>query len=173
MASSIGVAVDVAERLPDIHFPEFTAKLLTDTFDAIVSANLRQTESYIELLQAVSKTLNDYIGDTKDRIGGAEILEFLETALPPTPTQPGPRVAVGQPLSLADQSTLTARLKLPGQTTPTITVQDPNNLSESELQQITDLVAQRLAANKYTLLQELMKMGVLRLVTTQGLVKTQ
>jgi hypothetical protein len=174
MASSIGVAVDVAERLPDIHFPEFTAKLLTDTFDAIVSANLRQTESYIELLQAVSKTLNDYISDTKDRIGGAEVLEFLETALPATPSIPGPRVAVGQPLSSTEQSTLTARLKLPGQTNPpTITIQDPNHLSDTELQQITDLVAQRLAADKYTLLKEMVKMGVLRMIITEGLVKTQ
>ncbi len=174
MASSIGVAVDVAERLPDINFPEFTAKLLTDTFDAIVSANLRQTESYIELLEAVSKTLTDYISDTKDQIGGSEVLEFLEAVLPATPAIPGPRVAVGQPFSLADKSTLTARLTLPGQTNPpAITIADPNNLSETELQQITDLVAQRLAANKYTLLKEMVKMGILRLVVTDGLLVTQ
>src|SRR5437899_2387335 len=38
---------------------------------------------------------------------------------------------------------------------------------------ITGLVAQRLAANKYTLLKEMVKMGILRLVVTDGLVVTQ
>ena len=65
---SIFDAVDVAARLPDIQFPEFTAKLITDTFDALVSANLRQTESYIELVGAISKTITTYINDTQDDI---------------------------------------------------------------------------------------------------------
>jgi|GEM_PF-4191233 len=40
-----------AARLNEIGFPESPAKLTIDTFDALVAANLRQTQAYIELIQ--------------------------------------------------------------------------------------------------------------------------
>ncbi len=50
-------AVDQAARLDEIGFPEFTAKLITSTFDALIIANLKQVESYIGLVEQVSKSL--------------------------------------------------------------------------------------------------------------------
>ncbi len=41
MPSGTELAVTQAARLNEIGFPEFTAKLITDTFDALVAANLR------------------------------------------------------------------------------------------------------------------------------------
>jgi hypothetical protein len=72
MATS--TAVNEASRLEEIGFPEFTTKLVTDVFDALVSANIRQAESYIELLQKVSKSLTEFVSETKDDISGDEIL---------------------------------------------------------------------------------------------------
>lgn len=83
MANGTSAAVTEAARLDEIGFPEFTTKLITDVFDALVSANIRQTESYVELLQAVGKSLTAYINDTKDDIDGAQILQFLAAIAPP------------------------------------------------------------------------------------------
>lgn len=167
---SIFDAVDVAAKLPDIQFPEFTAKLITDTFDALVSANLRQTESYIELVGAVSKTLTTYINDTKDDISGAEILEFLATVLPDDSAK-GTKVAEGSTLTNTEVATLATALTVPGETAPTVTASTP--LTQLEVDTITGLVARRLAANKYALLQEMVKMGILRLVVEKGVIETR
>ncbi len=43
MANGTSAAVTEAARLDEIGFPEFTCKLVTDVFDALVSANIRQT----------------------------------------------------------------------------------------------------------------------------------
>ena len=47
-------AVESATRLQDLEFAEFTAKLIGEVFDAIVSSNIRQQEAYAELLERVS-----------------------------------------------------------------------------------------------------------------------
>lgn len=171
MASTISVAVDQATRLSDIQFPEFTAKLITDTFDALISANLRQTESYVQLVEAVSKDLTTYINDTKDDISGAEILEFLAQLLP---LQAGDtsvtRVQTGNTLTAAETSKLTAALVVPGDPAPTVPA---TALQPADVTSIAVLVSRRLAANKYTLLKEMVKMGILRLVVTQGRILSQ
>ncbi len=168
---SIFDAVDVAARLPDIQFPEFTAKLITDTFDALVSANLRQAESYIELLGAVSKTLTTYINDTKDDIGGAEILEFLASVLPPTDAEHPTKLVKDSELKATDAATLNTALTVPGDTAPA--VQSSTSLTQEQIDAITELVARRLAANKYTLLKEMVKLGILRLVVEKGVIETR
>ncbi len=50
-------AVENAMRAGDLKFPEFTSKLINDTFDALISANVRQMEAYAELISQVSKDL--------------------------------------------------------------------------------------------------------------------
>lgn len=80
--SGTSEAVSQSTRLSEIGFPEFTTKLITDVFDALISSDLRQTQAYIELLQATSKTLQGFINDTKDDISGEMLLEFLATVIP-------------------------------------------------------------------------------------------
>jgi hypothetical protein len=43
MANGATQAVENATRLSEIGFPEFTAQLITDTFNAITSSYLNQT----------------------------------------------------------------------------------------------------------------------------------
>jgi len=173
MPSFISAAVDEAARLPDIHFPEFTAKLITDTFDAIVAANLKQTEAYVELVKAISKSLTEYVNDTKDDISGAEILEFLAVLLPPPDPNPQnlpTKVAEGSTLTADEATKLANAVTLPGGTPPTVPT---TALTASDMATIKDIVAQRLAANKYTLLKEMVKMGMLRLVVEKGVIETR
>lgn len=160
-----------SEKLVDIQFPEFTAKLLTDTFDAIIAANLRQTESYIELVGAMSKTLTAYIDDTKASVSGDEILGFLGTVLPPTDATHSSKVAEGLELTSDDAGTLSLALTVPGESAPT--VKSSSSLTKDALKEIAALVARRLAASRYNLLKEMVKMGLLRLVVTDGKVVTQ
>jgi hypothetical protein len=171
MPSSISPAVDEIVRLPDIQFPEFTSKLITDTFDAIISANLRQTESYIELVGALAKTLSEYINDTKDDISGAEILQFVATLLPGPDEQHPTKIASGATLAGPEATKLTTALTIAGEAAPPAI--PTAALTASDVSAIKDAVAKRLAANKYTLLKEMVKIGLVRVVINGGKIISQ
>lgn len=158
--------------LGEIGFPEFTCKLVTDVFNALISANIRQTEAYVALLQAVAKSLSDYVNDTKDDISGDMILQFLAKILPDTSSIVGTKVRVGATLASADVDTLNKALVIPGvQDTPGVTAGPINDAAG--LDAILQAVAKRIAADKYTLLQTMVKMGVLRLVVEHGVIETR
>ena len=162
MANGTEAAVTQAARLPEIGFPEFTAKLITDTYDAIVAANIRQTESYMELLQQVAKVLTAYINDTRDDIGGEQILQFLANILDDPAS-----VAAENTLSAAEAEALNKALDLTGQgewtagdstndgagndlednKIPDATI--TGQLDQPAVEAIFTAVANRIAANKY------------------------
>jgi hypothetical protein len=157
--------------LAEIGFPEFTAKLVTDVFDALISANIRQTHAYIELLQAVSKSLTDYINDTKDDISGELLLQYLIKVLPDKENG-GTKVKAGATLSTEDVGILNKVLVVPGvQDSPGITSAPITD--KAALDTILSAVATRIAADKYSLLKEMVKMGVLRLVVEHGVIETK
>jgi len=179
MANGASAAVTEATRLDEIGFPEFTTKLVTDVFDALVSANIRQTQSYVELLQAVSKSLSEYINNTKDDIGGEEIVQFLAMVLPPDnasgSSSNATKVASGQTLDSDAVTTLNAALEVPAEAS----VANDNKVATAgavdaaALTAITNAVAIRLAANKYDLLKEMVKQGILRVVVESGTIETR
>jgi hypothetical protein len=179
MANGASAAVTEATRLDEIGFPEFTTKLVTDVFDALVSANIRQTQSYVELLQAVSKSLGEYINNTKDDIGGQEIVQFLAMVLPPDNpsgnSTEATKVAEGKTLAADDVSKLNAALTVPA----VANVPNDNKVAsagaidKAALTAITEAVAIRLAANKYDLLKEMVKQGILRVVVESGRIETR
>lgn len=167
-----GRAVEQASHLDDIGFPEFTAKLITDTFDAIVAANMRQTKAYIELVQQMAKTLTEYISDTHDDIGSEELLQFLAAVLPPPKDDQGevdpdaPPIAEGASLTQEEVDELNPALVIPNGPANVVAVATPYD-------EIMEAVAKRLAANNYGLLQEMVKLGILRLVVENGTIQTQ
>jgi hypothetical protein len=171
-AYKFAAAGAVKSPLNEIGFPEFTTKLVTDVFNALISANVTQTQAYIELLQAVSKSLADYINDTKDDISGDMILQFLAKVLPDASNSSGTKVRVGATLQQTDVDVLNKALVVPGvQETPGITASAIND--KAALDAILQAVATRIAADKYTLLKEMVKMGVLRLVVEHGVIETR
>jgi hypothetical protein len=165
-------AVRVAKNLGEIGFPEFTAKLVNDVFDALISANIRQMEAYIELMTTVAKSLSDFINDTKDDITGSMILDFLKLVLP---ASDGSKVKNGATLSGDDAAKLNHALLVKDATGATIqeTSIAAGVLSNDQYQAILDAVAKRLSANKYDALQQMVKMGMLRLVIDKGLIETR
>ena len=174
MAQALQALRTIAPRSPlnEIQFPEFTAKLITDVFDALISANIRQTQAYVELLQAVSKSLTEYINDTQDDISGEMILQFLSRVLPDSPEAGGTKVRVGATLTDTDAQKLNNALTIPDvQENPSITAAPIAN--QAALDAILAAVAKRIAADKYSLLKEMVKLGVLRLVVEHGVIETR
>lgn len=176
MATGTAEAVTQAARLDEIGFPEFTAKLIKDTFDALVAANISQTQAYLELVAAVASTLTEYINKTKDDIDGAQILQFLAANLPAPDNEAGTTVVDGAKLSSDQAGTLNEALTIvkdDGTATNNDVVKADQALDDSALSLIYDAVANRIAANKYTLLKEMVKQGILRLVVEQGVIETR
>lgn len=173
MSNGIAVAVDEAARLDEIGFPEFTTKLIVDVFDALVSSNIRQMESYTELLTAVSKDLTTYINETQDDIDGAQLLQFLAQVLPAgedDDEEEATRVHVGSDLSTEESEQLAEAVTVEGEDTPSL---PSGTLDEDGVQQILDAVARRLAANRFALLTQLVRQGLLRLVVERGTIETR
>ena len=178
MANGVDSAINTAARLDEIGFPEFTTKLVSDVFDSLIAANLRQQAAYIELLQATAKSLKVFINDTKDDIGAPEILQFLSAVTPPADPETADnlsKIAVGNSLTAGDVSALNDALKTPTDAgvTNDNTVASAGNLTAARVDQIMDAVAIRLSVNKYDLLQQMVKQGVLRLVVEDGVIETR
>jgi len=114
MSNGDVVAVEQAAKVSEIGFPEFTAKLVTDVFDALVGANIRQTEAYMELVDQVAKTLSQYINDTRDDISGAEILQFLAAVLPSDDGEKPSKIEKGGSLSTEEVNDLNEQLQVDG-----------------------------------------------------------
>lgn len=169
MANGPDSAVTNATFLGEIPFVEFTTSLIQGVFDTLIAANLSQTEAYLELLAGVSKTLTQYVNDTKDEIDGAQILQFLTTVLAPVtaPDAEQPKVIEeGTELTTEEAGALDDALET---TTPIAA----GSLSKQQATDILEAVAKRIAANKYTLLQEMVKLGILRTVVNFGEIETK
>ncbi|HEX8172361.1 MAG TPA: hypothetical protein VF824_17640 [Thermoanaerobaculia bacterium] len=61
---------DLMQRAANLPFPEFVAKLVTGTFDAIVTAHINQSKAYAELVAELAKTVQEFESSsvTDDRI---------------------------------------------------------------------------------------------------------
>jgi len=169
--------VSEAAKIDEIGFPEFTAKLITDTFDALVSANMRQTEAYIELVQSVASTLADFINKTSDDISGEELLQFLSMVIPEDPdsSDPQTKVRVGETLTSNEEDALNSALSLPAEAgvANNNEVANTTQIDQAQFDSILNAVANRISANRYGLLKEMVKQGILRLVVENGLIETR
>jgi hypothetical protein len=52
--------IEALERAMELPFPEFTAKLVTSTFDAIIGATIHQMEAYADLIASIAKTIENF-----------------------------------------------------------------------------------------------------------------
>ena len=179
MANGAQQAVDNATRLSEIGFPEFTAKLITDTFDGITSSYLRQMAQYLRLVQVVGQTLADFINDTAGDVSAEDIGAFVlnvggvndvarnfllgDTAVP------------GR-LDAAEAKALTDALALPPAAVATPGAADPASpgaLDVAKRQTIVTAAARRIAASRYDFLQTMVRQGVLRLYVDSGTIETR
>lgn len=177
MANGASTAVDNATRLSEIGFPEFTAQLITDTFNAITSSYIAQMSQYVQVVQAVSKSLQDFINDTVDSVSADEIGGFLVRL--DGLSQPALSFLLGDPttgtsLSQADASLLTKAVALPPAAAAAAGAAiAAGTFSNAKRDAISDAIARRIAANKYDLLQTMVRQGVLRLYVDNGTIESR
>jgi len=176
MANGATQAVENATRLSEIGFPEFTAKLITDTFGAITASYLDQTAQYMAVVQAVSQTLQDYINNTADDISADEIGAFLlgigglnDDALN---FLLGDSTAAAS-LNTTEVATINNAVVLPPVAGPSTAPASSGSLTNSKKQNIAEAIARRIANNKYDLLQTMVRQGVLRLYVDNGVIETR
>jgi hypothetical protein len=176
MANGAQQAVDNATRLSEIGFPEFTAKLITDTFNAITASYIEQTAQYINVVQAVSQTLQDYINNTVDDIGADEIGAFLVSvgAL----NDDALNFLLGDPatspsLSAAEATAINNAVLLPPAAGASSAPASNGTLTNNKRQTIAQAIARRIAVNKYDLLQTMVRQGIMRLYVDNGTIETR
>ncbi|MGL4873676.1 MAG: hypothetical protein ACRC30_03380 [Clostridium sp.] len=166
-------AIALSTRLNEIGFPEFTCKLINDVFDAVISANLRQTEAYLELVKSVSKDLTTFINDTKDSIGGDLIFQFLVKVLPDPNSNAGTFITSDNTNTLTTNqaNAINDAVSIPNVPTslPANTSTPINNLYDD----ILKAAAKRISADKYEILKEMVSLGILRLVVEDGEIETK
>ena len=191
--------VDEAARLSEIDFPGFTTKLILDVFDGLVASQLRQQEAYAELLQDVSKTLEEYINATQDDIPGEQILQVLSRVFLPVggtgdPQDDGDGQQAEEPQALqlvehtptaeevealaeqfgkettGDAGSKSVSLDAGGEM---VAITEGGALSSDAVDLLMTAVARRLAANRYDLLQNMVQQGMLRLVVERGEIETR
>jgi hypothetical protein len=180
MPNGTSTAVTEATRLNEIGFPEFTAKLVKDVFDALLAATLRQMEAYSELVAATAKTLQDYVAENRELVSGEEVWDWLVKNLPgpaesvaenPTP-EDATLVRVG--VGLTEDEIKKIRDKTGLTTSDWNGPSGENNkLEKDDVDTITDKVREIIAGNRYTLLKEMVRMGIIRLVVDYGEIETK
>ena len=177
MAEDISPALRDATHVSEIGFAEFTTDLILKVFNGLVAANLNQMEAYVQLVQDLGKSLKDYVNDTHDQIGPDQILAFLSATLPADANTGQPKqIKAGETLTQTEADALNTSLTLPtadGGLTGDNKVAATQALDPTGVDKILEACARRIAANKYDLLREMVKQGLLRLVVTNGLIESK
>jgi hypothetical protein len=178
MPNGTSAAVTEATRLGEIGFPEFTAKLVKDVFDALLAATLRQMEAYSELVAATAKTLQEYVAENKQLVSGEEVWDWLVKNLPgpaASVTDPKPEdatlVRVG--VTLNDSEKVKVRQKTGLPSSGSNAWNPTSDLQQADVDAVTDKVREIIAGNRYTLLKEMVRMGIIRLVVDYGEIETR
>lgn len=207
-------AIDTAVRFGEIPFAEFTKDLVTNTFDALVQANVQQTQAYVEMVKILSQDLSTYVNETHDEIPLSDIIQLIETIELPnandvqnliTAVTAGYEEAlsgIAPPSSLPITTTNTSNpiAEIIQALTPIVpqildAISPAPNSAVSDYTSIVDTTGQiygqsidsatqwyqylykaisgKIANDKYTLLQNMARMGMLRLVVDSGKIETK
>lgn len=172
-------AVDEAAKLGDIGFPEFTAKLVNDTFDAMVASMVRQEQSYADLLEKAAMTLDEFASET---VPDSQVHSWLDSNLGTDNDDKNP-VEQGA-LSQDQVKTIAEALKgsvpedkltnLPGvqKDSGSLKYSKAQNLSDDDKKTIRNLVRRAVAQPRLNALEELVEKGVVRVAVDDGTIHT-
>ncbi|MDZ5810922.1 hypothetical protein U4E84_06140 [Halorubrum sp. AD140] len=162
--------VDQLSRVDEIGFPEFTHKLISDTFDATVSSMIRQQEAYAELLEQVVTSIEQF---ESDNVTPLEIDAWIQSNAPMeddestigTPDDPG---------ELESEAAERLESKLAGPMEELEVSSIPSgSLDESDVHQIRMLVRRKISRPRQEALEELVEQGIVRIVLDEGTIETR
>lgn len=186
----------VASQLDNIGFPEFTANLINSVYDALLSGTLKQMEAYQELLSSVSKTLREFQEANYSEVTIAEAQDWLVQNFPVTYTDSNGqehKVSKIGAYSLTNGEMQIGKLdenNLPN----SLTYNDITNADDRDLQNLKKLlgddlardftentsydklitaIRKKIAGNRYTILKEMVKLGIMRLFVKEAEIETK
>ncbi len=171
-------AVDLATRVDEVGFPEFTAKLIGDVFDALVAAMIRQQEAYADLLEKVAKTIEEFEAqEVQDEEVDAWLLEQFPLIQNGKPVTGKTAIAAGNKLTEEQ----VAKLKyLLGKTAEDMNkkkeldgIKKDDTLTADQVNMIKSLVRRKIAKKRMDALKELVSMGIVRVVVESGRIRTR
>lgn len=177
--TSADKGMDVASRVQNLGFVEFTAGLINGTFDAIIGATLKQMEAYAKLVKDLAQTLKEF---QTANVSDAQIDAYLSSRYPDS--KGGTSIRKGYEFKdTTDDITgvlTTAATKIKT-ITDTLILEtsslDPGKLKgdllsnivgESEVTKIRTAISLLLASNMMSQLRAMAREGMARIVITDG-----
>ncbi len=192
-----------ATEAGDVGFAEFTAELINSVFDAVIASDIEQIDSYLKLVKTLTKELSSYISETEGEVSNADILAYLDKvpALATAFADDG-RALSEEDLNGEDDLNIlpdayeeaNGMLNISALSDGVVDVlgavgsktaagvyameagplverpKDPVAVSRGKL---LDAIAQKISADKYSMLQEMTRLGMTRLVVENGLIETK
>jgi len=184
----------VASQLDNIGFPEFTANLINSVYDALLSGTLKQMEAYQELLSSVSKTLEEFQKANYSEVTIAEAQDWLVQNFPVTYTDSNGKEHKVSKIGAVSVNGVMKIGKLQENDLPNsltyieLDVNDPvleklKNLLGNELagdftkstnyDELITAIRKKIAGNRYTILKEMVKLGIMRLFVKEAEIETK
>lgn len=164
---NVSDAVDQATRLNQIGFPEFTSKLINDTFDALVASMIRQEKSYIDLVEKVAMTIDEF---AEHAVPTSAVHSWLVQNCPANEGS-GTCVTKNGTLTEVAHNNLENISNVPSENSTSIPDKG-TQLSEDQVNSIRKYVSYHLAEPRMQALEELVTKGVVRVVVDDGTIKT-
>ncbi|EDX76485.1 hypothetical protein MC7420_4741 [Coleofasciculus chthonoplastes PCC 7420] len=169
-------AMNVASRVKDIGFVEFTTGLINGTFDALVSSTIKQIEQYSQLVKELAKTFEQF---KAENVAEADIDTHLAKRYP---DGTGGTVVRDDYEFKDDEDNNGKKAKdkleevvnaLKAETKLDLQVGTGNKIPEDDIQKIREKLRRSLAKDRYMVLYEMVKMGLSRIVVTDGEINTK
>lgn len=158
------VARVTQETLQAIAFPTFVADLLRGTFQAIINSSIQQMEAFGELLENVSKSVDQFMADNiTDNQARDWLTQRYPNLMRVTMEEGQPRL---EPTPNADE------YPVPNFRAELNTPESVSNLDESTLEETLLPAARRqLAQSRLQVLSTLVMMGLQRIVVKHGRIR--
>ena len=185
----------VASQLDNIGFPEFTANLINSVYDALLSGTLKQMEAYQELLSSVSKTLREFQEANYSEVTIAEAQDWLVQNFPVTYTDSNGKEHKVSKIGAVSVNGVMKIGKLKENDLPnSLTYIEFADVNEPDLEKLKNLlgnelasdftknttydelitaIRKKIAGNRYTILKEMVKLGIMRLFVKEAEVETK
>ncbi len=165
----------------DVNFPEFTSSLIRGVFETIQDNHLAQVKSYSELLAATAQTLKEFAAANYQDIPNEAVLEFIQKSFELTKSDDSVTYANIDEWFIASENTPDDKLEalkadsytaLNEQLTPTDFDESAID-ADSTKDEVMVAIRKKIAALNQASLKEMVKMGMLRIVTDNICIKTR
>lgn len=176
---------DEISEVGEFGFVEFVNELVSGVFETVTKSSMDQARFFVDYASMIEDGLAKFIKNTKSDITPDQCMDFLKLTL-------GPSVDYRSTVKAADVNTINASTAMPAGTVEAAATPAANQLtSANTINQPADVqlpakptddatraafmaspiiqaVANRLAASQYEDLQNLLKMGLSRIVVEKG-----